>query len=1112
MVWKNWKRWEKIVFVCVLVLALFTRFYILGERVMSHDESLHTKFSWKLYNGEGYAHNPMMHGPLLFHLNALAYFLFGVSDFASRIFPALAGVVLVMTPWLFRRWLKPAGAAVTAILLLISPSISYYSRYIRHDVYNLLTTIFLLWAVFQYLREQKSQWLYVLALSFSLLFTTKETSYIYTAIFFVILTVPFVVRAFLARWQQPELRTTVLLLAAVALILVGVFAISLRGAEVQEQSLDEDGNTQVSMRRPPLWGSLAIGGAVVVLLGLAMAVLVGMGEETLRRMPLFDVLMVMGTLTLPLGSALLMNLARVDMLTLYNALINADFAALLGPDLFISIVILVIVLIGSGLLGIWWDFRRWLVVAAIHYGIFLVFYTTVFTYAAGMISGLVASLAYWLAQQDVARGGQPSYYYVLITSLYDYLPILFSIGGGIGVLVYAVQGAFERGKGDEPKSDAALAPLNLQQFFPQFTVGWTILAWIAYTLAGEKMPWLVVHITLPSIFLAGWWLGHISERVDWARVRERRGWLLVIALPLTIVGLVVLFSAGARWLSLRGLEPSAAGPRLDQLEALGQALGGLIGTGLSLALLIWSTRRVDWLQAGRLALLTGALVLALITVRTMTMLNYVNYDLAKEFIVYAHAAPGVKVALNQVKDISWRTAGGPYNVKVAYGEDGSWPFAWYMVKFPNHYFYGTSPESERLLESPVVIAGKDQWETVEAILGDAYISFEYNYLWWPIQDYYGLTWQRIWTAFTDPALRAGLWDIIWDRDYQKYAEVKDTTLTVKTWPHRREFRLYVRSDLAGQVWNYRLGADGVQQVQPEATALPDPYAESATNRPVEVRLNLPEATPRDVAVASDGTIYVVDSAMNRVWHLNRQGTVLHQWGELGAQSGQFKEPWGIALDADDNVYVADTWNHRIQKFSPQGEFLRAWGTFGEFQVHDFNGRGAFFGPRDVAIGPEGNVYVTDTGNKRVQVFDAEGEFLLDFGGSGKAPGQLSEPVGLAVSDAGEVYVVDTWNRRVQVFNTSGGYLRQWTVPVWDVADPESKPYLALGDAEDVYIVDPANSRILAFSSDGSFLGTVGGPGAEAGGLLSPVGLAVSEDGILYVSSPRHSNVVGYRLR
>ena len=80
--------------------------------------------------------------------------------------------------------------------------------------------------------------------------------------------------------------------------------------------------------------------------------------------------------------------------------------------------------------------------------------------------------------------------------------------------------------------------------------------------------------------------------------------------------------------------------------------------------------------------------------------------------------------------------------------------------------------------------------------------------------------------------------------------------------------------------------------------------------------------------------------------------------------GTFNQPWGIGLGPDGSVYVADTWNHRVQKFNAQGEFLSMWGYFGQGEQPE-----AFWGPRDVAVDSKGRVFITDTGNKRVVVFD-----------------------------------------------------------------------------------------------------------------------------------------------
>src|SRR5690554_6513193 len=87
--------WEKVAWVTLIVLSLTMRLWGVGWRAMSHDESLHAQYSWQLYNGQGYQHNPMMHGPYQFHIVALSYFLFGVNDAAARLPAALSGLAAI---------------------------------------------------------------------------------------------------------------------------------------------------------------------------------------------------------------------------------------------------------------------------------------------------------------------------------------------------------------------------------------------------------------------------------------------------------------------------------------------------------------------------------------------------------------------------------------------------------------------------------------------------------------------------------------------------------------------------------------------------------------------------------------------------------------------------------------------------------------------------------------------------------------------------------------------------------------------------------------------------------------------------------------------------------
>ena len=915
------------------------------------------------------------------------------------------------------------------------------------------------------------------------------------------------------KWQRPNLAVVFGIALVLALVLGTVFVVSFKGAQVTEQSLDEAGNTRIANVAVPGWGRLAAGFAFLILLGAVVVGYYGVGEEKMRHIRMFDVLMVIGTLTLPLGSAFLIKfVAGLDMGVVYDAVISGNLSTLPTATITSMGSILLLSLLSSVILGVWWNSRHWPIIALIHYTIFLVLYTTLFTWGWGVLSGLVGGLAYWLAQQGVARGGQPMYYYFLIGPLYDYLAILFSAVGGVGALVYFFRRFFvPRQKKTSSDGRATELPpaLDLVRLFPLFLLGWTVISWGAYTYAGEKMPWLFVHIALPCVFMAGWGLGRIVDGIRWRAFFEQWGWLTVASLPLAVTAMVI-FGRSAMDLSAAMREGvSTAGPSLVQLELFGRLIGALLGSVAFGGLFVWSSTRFSPGRILRVMALTLALSLALLTVRTMVMLNFVNHDLATEFMVYAHGAPDIKVALRQIDEISWRVTGAAHDVNVAYSEDGSWPFTWYMVDYPNNYFYSTTPDAARLRECPVVIAGSPQYGVVEEILGADYIYYDYKYLWWPIQDYYGLTVERIRDALSDPEMRRGLWDIVWQRDYARYAQAKNPSnpFDLQEWPYRKEFRLYVLRDLAQDVWGYRLGDASAQPVRPQATRAPDPYTAGVRALPLVSGAALSGAAVRDLAVAPDGTLYVTDTANHRVWHVTPQGEVLAMWGVYGVGPGQFNEPWGIALAGDGTVYVADTWNHRVQKFDAHGQYLGSWGTLAQVNLGDPVGQYVFYGPRGIDVSSSGEVYVTDTGNKRVVVFDAAGIFLREFGGSGANPGQMNEPVGIAVGAAGTVFVADTWNQRVQVLTGEGIFLRQWSIPAWQGDSPEEKPFVALGD-DTVVVSDPVHQRVLVFTLNGAFQWALGN--AEGVKLTFPEGVAVA-DGVLYVADTYSNQVLGYSL-
>lgn len=170
---------ELILYALLIAIASTTRLWDLGHRALHHDESLHAYFSWELYVGKGFEHDPVMHGPFLFLSTALGFHLFGDSNYTARLMPALFGIGLVITPYFLRRWLGRAGAFATAFLLTISPAFLYYSRFLRHDIFVSFWTMLLVIALFRYLDGERRSDLYLGAAALSLSLSTKEVTYIF---------------------------------------------------------------------------------------------------------------------------------------------------------------------------------------------------------------------------------------------------------------------------------------------------------------------------------------------------------------------------------------------------------------------------------------------------------------------------------------------------------------------------------------------------------------------------------------------------------------------------------------------------------------------------------------------------------------------------------------------------------------------------------------------------------------------------------------------------------------------------------------------------------------------------------------------------------------------
>lgn len=1095
--------WESVLFGVILLLAIVSRFYDLGTRVISHDETSHVYYAWRLFQGIGYSHTPVTHGPLQFHLLAFIYFLLGDSDFTARIPAAIFSVATIAFLWKYRRYLGKYGTLAAAGMMLISPFMLYYGRYARNEAFCALFGLVVIWSILRYLETQAPRYLYWMTAVTMLHFTAKETSFIYTAQAMLFLGFYFVIRITKEKWPNDQYRRLFLTSLIVTAVFLGIAIVGNVFAPTNAPVAGEMATGEV-VAEETAGGEMANVPSVLTIVSVAISALsllaalifaiLGYTWVKLRALPSFGALLLLTTLVLP-------QLAPFPMSVMpgWNA---TDYSQSGMVRTGIVLIILASISIAAGLA---WNPQVWLINAAIFYIPFTIFYTTFFTNGAGFFTGMVGSLGYWLKQQGVERGSQPWYYYWLIQiPLYEYLPMLISLFTFIGIVVKRLQDrlslAMEEEEGEETKEVASEAPrqapvLALLGF-------WLVTSLFAYPIAGEKMPWLTVHIAFPLILFSAWGLDKLISFIDFPRFREKHGGVIVL---LTLVFFLSFFSMVG---SLLGVDRPFQGQETGQLQTTNMFILSLLTTiasGVGIGAL---TKQWRYRQVGAIILLVAIACVGVLTIHTSVQAAYINYDNPTEYLVYAHAARGVKEALAQIEELSYRTSDG-LAMEVSYDNETTYPYWWYLRNYDNQVFYGENPTRAQR-SSPVILVGNDNYSKIAPVVGEAYYEFEYNRIWWPNQDYFNLTWKRVIDVLKNPAMREAIFKIWLNRDYSQYATLKERDMSLANWNPSDRMKLYVRKDIAAKVWNYGTIGSSIEEM------LADPYEGKEITRSADHIFDGGMFNrPRNVATAPDGSIYVADSGNHRILHLSPTGKILHQWGSFGAveegkaEAGTFNEPWGIDVDEDGFVYVCDTWNHRIQKFTGEGEFVVSWGQFGQAETGD-----AFWGPRDIAVDNRGLLYVSDTGNKRIAVFDLAGNYITSFGEVGLGPGQFDEPTGLAIDSQGNLYVADTWNQRVQVFepNEQGvavNYKISWDITGWYGQSLDNKPYLAVDEENRVYISDPEGVRILVFTSEGQFLNYWGTFGAGENNFNLPTGLATDSEGNVWIADTANNRLLRF---
>ena len=659
--------WEAVAYAALVGVGLAMRLWELGARAMHHDESLHALYSWNLFSGLGYEHNPMMHGPLQFEANAVLFLLFGDSDVTARLLYAVMGTALIAMPLLFRHRLGRGGAVITAALLTASPALLYFSRFARNDILMAVWAFGLVICMWRYFDEGRPRYLYISAALMALAFATKETSYLIVGT--------------LGLW---------------------CVLLTLR-------------NHTGGMFRP------------VEYIGVSPPVVAGRVFRSLwnpYRMNLLNMrslsrpaayLTVLATISLPQWSAFAAVLQDTPLLSWTGlALAAPEGHTRIGDPVAGANVIAFVIVLGllglSAYVGSRWNPAVWWRCAIIFYSVWTVLYTTFFTNLYGGIkSGIWQALGYWVVQQGEGRGGQPWYYYFVIGSIYEFLPIFVGI---VGIIYF----------------------LRKRDSFGTFLVYWPMTTFLLYMIASEKMPWLLVNITLPFIVLVGKYTAEVVSTVDWSGFLRRGGYIFIPGVPVFAMLL---------W-NLALYEPSG-----DTFQMI---LIPVVIVGVLLAMVVTGTylaRRLGGGNAIAVSLLVVVVLLGVLSFRAGVIASFRNADVPVEMIVYTQTSPDVVRLLDEFERTD---TGRIISVSIDSTSGFTWPWAWYLRGVPRVQYpmYDGESFEDGMGDSVVVVHSTNQELADEQLLAAYGEGERIRHRWWfPEQVYRGLTPTKIATALLD---------------------------------------------------------------------------------------------------------------------------------------------------------------------------------------------------------------------------------------------------------------------------------------------------------------------------------------------------------------------------
>lgn len=1142
---------EVAAYLVIVALSVVAHLWGLGAMAMHHDEAIHAWSSWRFYTGQGgftcwggvvaptYCYDPVYHGPSLYVLTALSYFLFGAGDAQARLPMAVAGIGLVASCWWLRPYMGRRGALIAALLLGFTPALLYFTRFARHDGLMVLWELWMVIGVFRFLDSGRPAWLYLTAASVALAIATHELYYILFFIFGIFVLMRLIAESRFANY----LNIGLLVVMAICLVLMVV--------------------------NPPL--PVGVGlyfgeKAFLVASALALAWLC-------QR--LWD--------PRPVLTDRLQQLWRHDRRTVWVALGILGGIYVLLYSTFFAYPRGAVDGLYAGLaywLGTQQDYARgdqpWY-----YYLIQLPLYEPLaVTAGLGMVVFMIqAVVRRVVAERRTARSApppaaeqpaplapnpQPAEPAGDLPTIDEISapPPAETAAGKETIDLYPADAAgsetvdLRNHPAAADAQDVVHGPWSAvrrqwasvddfwsratgsRSLFPLLLVFWFFTAIIIFSWAGEKMPWLLTHMALPGNLLAAWVLGRLlllaqpagaaraavvatdgHAAVDQAAAQPKRGAQLALV-PLVLLLILVALGVAIWRLTAPGGGQTAQANLLQGLVPLVLA-GGLIYALLNIGQQLGA--RVTLALMG----LTMAGLLGLYTLRATWMAVYAHPDVPIELLVYTQTAPDVpryvadirELAINLTRNqrTSEDVTGGlsmPLIIDSG-GESGegslAWPLQWYLRDF-NRIVWKSAADFRNANSlapfevtlpdgstgpAPVLMLYKPHVdEQLRDVLREGYVQpygegGVFNW-WFPEGDKCAPTspgYKRFYFSTLTPA------DVLVEECGRDISNEVHPPWAVFTWPFERanwpalrNFVLYrelpyplVPGSRPMEVW---LRSDLAAGTFGSTTA---PVADSAVTLRLVAQQVIGDPTtlgqPTGMAIDSQGRVYVADTANHQVLRYGADGNLEATLGGFGSGLQEFFEPRGLAVDDDDNLYVADTWNARVVKFSPEGEWLATWGS----------------GEQDLGEG------------RRATITDGVPER------NAAAPLGFFGPRGVAVDSAGRVYVADTGNKRIVVTDDSGNFLYQWGYAGSEPGAFNEPTSLAIDANGNVVVADTWNGRVQVFEQgpDGRVapipLATWDVRGWRPDTYEDPY-IALGPNGLVLVSVPLQQRVTAANLR